>query len=104
MFKCFLGSALILAAALPVKAEIGPGLGRTDIASSTDDVPYVCTNDDNGRLSLRSGPGTNFRKIKEIPNGNSVNILSGQYGRDRYYWWNVRHERSLGWVRADYVC
>lgn len=105
MFKTFAISVLILTAALPVKAQVGPGLGVTDhVASGVKRYAQVCTSDSNGRLSLRTGPGQNFGKIKEIPNGHSVGLVTGQYSQDGFWWWNVHHNGSRGWVRSDYVC
>lgn len=107
MFKTIVTSAFLLAAALPVKAQVGSGLGVTDYvnhSSSQATYAQVCTRSGNGRLSLRMGPGTNFGKIKEIPNGHTVALSSGKYASDGFYWWNIYHNGSQGWVRSDYVC
>ncbi|MBD6619298.1 SH3 domain-containing protein [Komarekiella sp. 'clone 1'] len=105
MFKTIMTSVLILTAALPANAEVGPGLGNTDsVASRSQSYAQVCTNDGTGRLSMRNGPGRNFRKVKEIPNGDVVVLTGGKYSQDGYWWWNVSHSRGRGWVRADYVC
>lgn len=105
MFKIFMTSVLILGAALKANAEIGPGLGRTDsMASRPQSYAQICTNDSNGRLSMRSGPGQNFRKLKEIPNGDEVGLMGGKYGQDSFWWWNVSYNEGRGWVRADFVC
>lgn len=106
MLKTLMACTLILGVASRVKAQVGPGLGRTDTVSSSGTERYanVCTRKSNGRLSLRTGPGQQHNKIKEIPNGNAVALAGGQYGSDGFYWWNVLHNGSRGWVRADYVC
>jgi uncharacterized protein YraI len=96
---------LFLAAALPVNAQVGPGLGASDhVASGVESYAQVCTSQSRGRLSLRTGPGQNFGKIKEIPNGHTVGLIKGGYGQDGFWWWNVSHNNSRGWVRADYIC
>lgn len=98
-------SAFILALALPVKAQIGPGSNPTDVPiGGNGQYAYVCTNSAKGRLSLRTGPGQNFGKIKEIANGNTVALISSAYDTQGFRWWNVYHNGSRGWVRADYVC
>ena len=104
--KTLMACILILGAASPVTAQVGPGLGRTDTASSyrTENYANVCTRKSNGRLSLRNGPGQQYNKIKEISNGNAVALVGGQYSSDGFYWWKVLHNGNQGWVRADFVC
>lgn len=108
MLKTLLASTLILTAALPTKAQVGPGFSSSDHISSypvnQQSYAQVCTRNRNGRLSLQTGPGQNFRKIKEIPNGNMVALNSSEYSDDGFRWWNVSHKGSFGWVRADFIC
>lgn len=107
MHKILLASALTLTFALPIKAQVGPGANSSDIPYGRGgDTIYaqVCTNEPNGRLSLRSGPGQNYRKIKEIRNGDTLALNSSQYDNRGFRWWSVYHNGSRGWVRADYVC
>lgn len=106
MEKLLFASLLTLAMALPVNSQVGPGKNPTDIADGGGQELYatVCTNSTNGRLSLRSGPGTNYAKIKEISNGHKLALIDSQYGKDGFRWWEVYHNNSRGWVRADYVC
>lgn len=106
ILKTLLASTLILGVVLPVKAQVGPGLGNTDSVSGYRVESYgrVCTHGANGRLSLRVGPGQGHKKIKEIPNGNLVALVGGKYSSDGFFWWNVLHNGSRGWARADYVC
>ncbi|MFB2979944.1 SH3 domain-containing protein [Microseira sp. BLCC-F43] len=107
VLKTLITSTLMLSVALPIKAQVGPGLGPTDTARNSDVQSYarVCTNDTrNGRLSLRTGPGQQYPKIKEIRNGQTIGLIRGQYGSDGFYWWNVFHNGSRGWARADYIC
>jgi hypothetical protein len=107
MIKILSTSALILAVALPVKAQVGPGLGRTDYRAQNyrpQDYGVVCTKNYNGRLSLRTGPGQNYRKIAEIPNGYGLALNSGRYGSDGFWWWNASIDGYQGWARADYIC
>ena len=106
MLKTLITCTLILGVASPVKSQVGPGLGRTDAASSfrTERYANVCTRASKGRLSLRNGPGQQYNKVKEISNGNTVALVGGQYSPDGFYWWKVLHNGNNGWVRADYVC
>lgn len=64
----------------------------------------VCTHQRNGRLSLRTGPGQNYPKVKEIRNGNQVALVNAEYSPDGFRWWNVLHNGTRGWARADYIC
>jgi hypothetical protein len=106
--KTLLGTALILSASIPVKAQVGPGMNGNDYIGSNNrgTQPYaeVCTRNRNGRLSLRTGPGQQYRKIKEIPDRDSVALNNSEYGNDGFRWWNVFHNGNRGWVRADYIC
>ncbi|MFB2882282.1 SH3 domain-containing protein [Floridanema aerugineum] len=109
MLKTLMASVLILGIVFPVTAQEGPGRGRTDynpdMAQGRQQLARVCTRDQSGgRLSLRTGPGREYGKVKEIPNGQAVRLIDGQYGPDGYYWWRVSHNGRQGWVRADYVC
>jgi hypothetical protein len=106
MLKTLVTDALIVtASSLPGIAQVGPGLGRSDsIASSPQSYAQVCTNDIDGRLSVRSGPGRPFPKLGEIPNGQIVGLISGQYQRDGFWWWRIIYGTRSAWVRADYLC
>ena len=67
MLKTFITSTLIITAALPVKAQVGPGLGPSDaIADNRGTYASVCTRTAQGRLSMRTGPGTYYNKITFI--------------------------------------
>lgn len=111
MLKTLLTGAMLLGIALPLNAQVqvGPGCGRTDgncLRGIGGQNPYgrVCTNQAGGRLSLRSGPGQNYGKILEIPNGSSVALSEGSYGPDGIYWWHANYNGRSGWLRSDYVC
>ncbi len=106
MFKTLLASVLIAGATLPVAAQVGPGLGYSDYASrpSTTNYGRICTKSSNGRLSMRTGPGQNYRKIVEVPNAQYVPLNSGEYSSDGFWWWNVNYNGYNGWARADYIC
>lgn len=107
MWKTLLATAIILTAALPAKAQIGPGLSSDDYIGAYGGEEYyaqVCTRQRNGRLSLRNGPGQKYRKLKEIHNGHRVALTDSEYGSDGFRWWKVLYNGNSGWVRADYVC
>ncbi len=106
MLKTLMTSTMLLAIALPLNAQ-GPGCGPTDgycQRGTGGQYGRVCTRDRNSRLSLRTGPGQNFGKIMEIPNGRSIGLLEGRYGPDGIYWWQANYNGRQGWVRADYIC
>jgi hypothetical protein len=108
MLKTLFASTLLLTVILPAKAQVGPGLSYGDhIGTNYGRGQYyaqICTRQRNGRLSLRTGPGQEYRKLKEIPNGHRVALMDSEYGNDGFRWWNVLHNGNRGWVRADYVC
>lgn len=110
MFKNFMTSAFLLTImALPTQAQVGPGCGPSDgncQPGTGGQNPYgrICTHQRNGRLSMRTGPGQNYNKITEIPNGNIVALSGGEYGSDGIYWWRANYNGRGGWIRSDYVC
>lgn len=99
------GALIVTATSLPTMAQVGPGLGHSDgIVYGPQPYAQVCTNDIDGRLSVRSGPGRRFPKLGEIPNGQIVGLISDQYERDGFRWWRIIYGNRSGWVRADYLC
>ena len=59
---------------------------------------YVYSAND-GYLNLRTGPGTRFRVIREMYNGEYVRILERSGS-----WVRVRHESgAVGWASAKYL-
>ncbi|BAY10351.1 SH3 domain-containing protein [Calothrix sp. NIES-2098] len=101
MFKLFMAGALIFSAALPVGAqEIGSkGVLISQIYSAT-----ICTNDVGGTLNLRTGPGTNYRVIRQIPNGNDVRVIRTIQNSNGIVWFLVNYGNSRGWIDARYTC
>lgn len=105
MFSKLIIGALILTAALPVHAGTGPGMGRTtSFASRIEGSATVCTNIDTGNLYLRTGLGQNYQQIKEIPNGEEVSLMAGEYAHDGKWWWHVSYKGTLGWAPASFLC
>lgn len=107
MIKTLLASILIVGVSLPSLAQVGPGLGTSDYVSqrrSYTKYGRICTRSQNGRLSLRTGPGQGYYKLAEVPNQQYIPLYSGQYSNDGFWWWNVTYNGYDGWVRADYVC
>jgi uncharacterized protein YraI len=106
MFKHLMAGALILSSAMTLPAhaeEIGPGVGRLS-RSSSGYAAYVCTNNRNGSLSLRTGAGKGYSQIRQIPYGKNIRVLDSTDGDDGFRWFNVSYRGNSGWVRSDYVC
>ncbi|BAZ15544.1 SH3 type 3 domain protein [Calothrix sp. NIES-4071] len=104
MFSKLIAGALILTA-LPASAGIGPGMGRTtSFASRIQGSATVCTNRDTGNLFLRTGPGQNYQQVREIPNGEEVSLMGGEYSTDGKWWWHISHKSKLGWAPASFLC
>jgi uncharacterized protein YraI len=98
--KILTATALLFAIALPAAAErVGPAY-----QAQGSSYGNVCTAERGSSLSLRSGPGKNYRVLTQIRDGNSVSLFSSQYGRDGFKWWLTNANGRQGWVRADYVC
>ncbi len=64
--------------------------------SSTDAFGYVQTS--GSPLNVRSGPGTDYDIIKQIPNGEKVEIIE-QKGE----WVKIKHNEKDGWVYSEYI-
>jgi uncharacterized protein YraI len=97
--KILTATALLFAVALPATAQVGPAY-----LSQSSSYGNVCTAERGSSLSLRSGPGKNYRVLTQIRDGSSVALNNSQYGRDGFKWWMTAANGRQGWVRADYVC
>jgi uncharacterized protein YraI len=93
-------TALLLAIALPATAQVGPAYR----SAQGNSYGNVCTAERGSSLSLRNGPGKNYRVLTQIRDGNSVALYNSQYGRDGFKWWLTSANGRQGWIRADYVC
>jgi uncharacterized protein YgiM (DUF1202 family) len=50
-------------------------------------------------LKLRSGPGTTYRIIENLPSGTLVTLLNGPQITATYTWWYVQSPNgNVGWV------
>lgn len=63
----------------------------------------ACTHS-GGALLLRSGAGTNFKKLASIPYGSTLVILDSVNAKDGFVWYKVRFGKKIGYSRSDYVC
>jgi uncharacterized protein YraI len=92
-------AALLWTVALPAMAQVGP-------AYVTQNSSYgnICTAQRGSSLSLRNGPGKNYRVLTQIRDGNSVAVSNSQYGQDGFKWFLTSANGRRGWVRSDYVC
>ncbi|PSB56412.1 SH3 domain-containing protein [Chamaesiphon polymorphus CCALA 037] len=101
MMKILTATALLLATTLPAAAErVGPAYR----SAQGNSYGNVCTSERGSSLSLRTGPGKNYRALTQIRDGNSVVLFNSTYGRDGFKWWQTAANGRQGWVRADYVC
>lgn len=93
-----ISSVMILAQSFPSVAQVGPGnLGGIGVFP-------VCTQDANGSLNIRSGPGQQQKVLTQVHNGNLIETLKPVRGQDGYIWYNVRYGNTTGWARQDYIC
>jgi uncharacterized protein YraI len=83
---------------LPVFAQVGPGSYSRNVSST-----YTCTHS-NDIVNIRSGPGKNFRIVRQVYSGVNVYPYDGAQGRDGFTWRKVNVNGSVGWVRGDYLC
>jgi uncharacterized protein YgiM (DUF1202 family) len=101
--KILTATALLLAIALPASAQVGPAYSNR----VSDNITYgtVCTVERGSRLSVRSGPGKNYRVLDRVIDGRMITLGSYQSGRDGFQWVRTFADgRRQGWVRADYIC
>jgi len=100
--KILTATALLFAIALPATAQVGPAY--SDRASGNLVHGQACTSEKGSSLSIRSGPGKNYRVITQVRDGNYIGLRGSQYGRDGFRWFRVDADGRQGWSRADYVC
>lgn len=79
-------------------AQVGPGS-----YSSNVNTTYTCTQN-NDLVNIRSGPGKNYRTIRQINSGAYLSTYGGAQGRDGFTWRKVNYNGTVGWVRGDYLC
>lgn len=60
----------------------------------------VCEIQTAGVVNKRSGPGTNFRVVDELPGFSSVPVIGQTTGEDGFRWWHLEDDT---WVRGDIV-
>jgi uncharacterized protein YraI len=87
--RAFMGGLLALGAAAVVGRGFGPGSAAAQVntARATSD------------LNLRSGPGTNFRVLRVIRNGDQVQLN----GRVQNGFQDVTYNGTAGWAHGDYL-
>jgi uncharacterized protein YgiM (DUF1202 family) len=67
---------------------------------------YICMNDANSFVYLRSGPSTSHSKVSTLRQSEGAWILSQSINpKDGMRWDRIRtNTNKEGWVRDDYVC
>ncbi|MDJ0799757.1 MAG: SH3 domain-containing protein [Calothrix sp. MO_167.B12] len=117
MLQFLMASAVIVASTLPATAApTSPTnhnnntnklqLTQGTLVSQSKSV-RICTRDsgEEGYLNMRSGPGTQYRSVYQIPNGAVVGVFNVTdrpvYG---HFWYEVAFRNQVGWVRGDFVC
>jgi len=76
----------------PTKVEIGPGV----------EVEVVDTGVDG--LSFRSGPGTNYARLKTVYDGDTFTVLEGPEEAGGYHWWRLEDDAgTIGWVADNWL-
>ncbi|BAZ07516.1 SH3 domain-containing protein [Calothrix sp. NIES-3974] len=75
------------------------------LVSQRGGYTYACTRDRDGRLNMRSGPGTRFRQVSQVPNGAVVSIVDvTEVPIAGFYWYKISFNNRVGWVRGDFIC
>jgi uncharacterized protein YraI len=100
--KILTTTALLCAIALPAIVQVDPAYSND--VSETRTYGKVCTVERGSSLSLRSGPGKNYRVLTTIRDGSSLPLIKNQSGSDGFKWWLTKTNGRRGWVRADYIC
>ncbi|MBC7813246.1 MAG: SH3 domain-containing protein [Burkholderiales bacterium] len=78
----------------------------TATVAPAPNVPQIDPNDPTCRIltntgvNLRTGPGTNYDRIRDIAAGVQVPII-GRLGSNE--WWQVRSGNTIGWMSAAYA-
>jgi len=64
----------------------------------------VCTRNTDSKVNIRTGPGTEYRAIAQIPNGTLMNTVMQDRGSDGYQWYALELGEIVGWARGDFLC
>jgi len=75
--------------------ELEPAPSETEIKPGVE-VEVVGTGVDG--LSFRSGPGTNYARLKTVYDGATFTVLEGPEESGGYRWWRLEDEEgTVGW-------
>lgn len=83
-----------------------PSRTPTETLTPTPTVPPCTVVPRFDNVNVRSGPGTGFRVIAVILQGNSAEVDAQTTGLDGFVWWRVvlvDEEEPYGWARSDTV-
>jgi uncharacterized protein YraI len=100
--KILTATALLFAIALPTTVQVESAYSKDTVETRT--YGKVCTVNRGSSLSLRSGPGKNYRVLSKMRSGESLPLITSKNGEDGFKWWLTKTNSHRGWVRADYVC
>lgn len=54
-------------------------------------------------VSIRKGPGTNYKKVFSLKGGTTVRVVSTKRTSSGYLWCKIKCSKGTGWVQAKYV-
>lgn len=91
----------LLASAILLSQAVGPGYVPPPKPSSPY---YVCLNDRNSFLNIRSKATIKSRSLGKLRYGETLYVIDRFLSTDGMYWAKVRTTVGIGYVRDDYVC
>jgi uncharacterized protein YgiM (DUF1202 family) len=87
-----------LAKSKPIKSYIIDSQGNKLLLIMT------CTRQSDSNVNIRSGAGKNYKVIRQVRSGHSIEVTRGMQGNDGFTWNKITDEGSVGWIRSDYLC
>ncbi len=115
IIKALMASTVVLASAtLPASAANttgysqanpgGYGLSQASKGTLVSQAIYyrVCLR--SGYLNVREAPGTGYRSVGRLYNGQSVRYGDLAQGSDGYTWYLIGNGNMRGWVRSTFLC
>ena len=72
--------------------EIEPGVEVQVVGAGVD------------KLSFRSGPGSDYARLKIVSDGDTFTVLDGPEEADGYLWWRLKDDAgTIGWVAENWL-
>ncbi len=64
----------------------------------------IVTGTGKDKLSLRAGPGTDYKRVRVVKDGVKLTVIGGPEEADGFTWWQLKTPKGyVGWAVQDYL-